>query len=60
MKTVPHYPTLIFDEVATQNLIGATATQEDIKRGLASKHEVTRNRWAAIQKIRDENNETTT
>lgn len=44
-------------KIATQNLIGATATQEDIERGLASKHEVTRNRWAAIQKIRDENNE---
>ena len=54
MKTVPHYPTLVFNEVATQNLIGATATQEDIERGLASKHESTRNRWAAIQKIREE------
>jgi hypothetical protein len=54
MKTVPHYPTLVFDEIVHQNFIGATATQEDIERGLASKHEVTRNRWAAIQKIREE------
>ena len=51
MKTVPHYPTLVFDEVAKENVIGANATLEDIERGLSSKYPFTRKRWFAIAKI---------
>lgn len=52
MKTVPHYPTLVFDEIAKENFIGSQATLEDIERGLSSKHEVTRNKWHSVALVR--------